>query len=236
MRSNNRRRWGAGIRTFVALVAVGVAACDKQQIQIAVDSALIAEDISGALQECPQSWYKFLKDRRGSLTQFSLPDRTTDVPEFHDCQKFLVGDATTYGPLVAIFSAWELDRITARLDSAAGYMPEAKPVTGQPAADARPTRPPVPAPPVGREASGGGGAAQAPVRGGGGAGPFGLATALIVNLGDRYRVDDFIIEPGYSCLYMWRIPGGDWGAKIFHVPNEKLCMVQRDNITASGTG
>jgi hypothetical protein len=226
-----RRAWSVAVGVSVALLVAGIAACDTKKTL----DTLEGESIAGALQECPQSWYKFFKDREATLTQFTLPDRGTDVPEFHDCQKFLVGDGTTYGPLIAIFSAWELDRVNARLDSAAGTLSREKP----PAAaepdrrDASGATSPLqgPAPDAGAS-----GTAAGPTLAPGGGGPFGLATALIVNLGERYRADDFVIEPGYSCLYMWRIPGGEWGAKILQVGNEKLCGVTLEAAATAGIG
>jgi hypothetical protein len=200
MTSRTRRRWRAVVAASAGIGVAALVACVWRTEELGWAPPAFAAKI----QECPQEWYPILKDE--NKTNFAVPERTTDVPEFHDCQKFLVGDGTQYGPLVAIFAAWELDKVTARLDSAAGIAPLARPVPGARSDTLTPTS---------------GATAAAPNTGA--SGSFGLAAALIVNLGARYRVDDFDIRPGYNCLFMWRGGKVQWKAIIVPVADEKTC-------------
>lgn len=61
-----------------------------------------------------------------TLTTLSVSGAITNVPEFHDCQRFVVGDSD-YGPLVAIYVSYKLDSLVdsiARLDSTKTYVAE----------------------------------------------------------------------------------------------------------------
>ena len=78
------------------------------------------------LPECPQygEWSKYLTtDKRKPFTvaaggQLSLAGQITDVPEFHDCQKFIFQTAgsASYLPLYAIFARDSLRELTQRLE------------------------------------------------------------------------------------------------------------------------
>jgi hypothetical protein len=61
------------------------------------------------LVECPHSFTPFL-DSAVVPGQLTLSGRITNVPEFHDCQKFIVtqGQGFSYLPVFAIFGAWDL--------------------------------------------------------------------------------------------------------------------------------
>src|ERR1041384_719046 len=48
---------------------------------------------------------------------FSVPRATTNVPEFHDCQRVLLADGSL-GPLMAVFSSYRLDSLTDSLNYA----------------------------------------------------------------------------------------------------------------------
>jgi hypothetical protein len=237
MTSSMRRHWRAVVATWLALGTVILAACDDR---LGWDPpAYLAK-----IHECPQDWLTILKDE--GISHFAVPDMTTDVPEFHDCQKFLIRDATQYGPLVAIFAAWELDRIFMRIDSAAGLPSTARSGTKPPSDSVRPDEPsrrtstrPESASSAARSSPPGSsltpttGSTATTAKAGSGS-PFGLAAALIVNLGDRYKVDDFDIRPGYSCLYLWRAGNAKWKAIILPVPDEKVC-IQPLGIDSVGT-
>jgi hypothetical protein len=70
--------------------------------------------------ECPQHWEGQqirLVDQSGSETtitigQLTVPGPITSVPEFHDCQRFIVGDGAAYDSLYAIFASSSLESIT----------------------------------------------------------------------------------------------------------------------------
>ena len=67
--------------------------------------------------ECPHDWSVIqFQDREKpqgvAITMtfpsgLSVPGPTTNIPEFHDCQRVIVDD-TTYGPLMAVFAARDL--------------------------------------------------------------------------------------------------------------------------------
>ena len=56
---------------------------------------------------------------------FSVPGPQTNVPEFNDCQRFIVNGASTgareYAPLMAIFASQFLDTLTIPIDTAAAH-------------------------------------------------------------------------------------------------------------------
>ena len=47
-----------------------------------------------------------------SLAQLVVPGSTTNIPEFHDCQRLLISPATSYGPLVGIWASNSLQETT----------------------------------------------------------------------------------------------------------------------------
>ncbi len=78
--------------------------------------------------ECPQRWdslpiFPDGREARGVMavpsaapatapaTTLALSGPITDIPEFHDCQKFLLDKGTTYDSLYAVFAAYKLDSI-----------------------------------------------------------------------------------------------------------------------------
>ena len=79
------------------------------------------------LPECPQygEWKQFFANRKNpdlsiaASGELSLPGRITDVPEFHDCQKFIIsgGKHGTFLTLFAIFARDSLREITNRFNS-----------------------------------------------------------------------------------------------------------------------
>ncbi len=211
MHSMTGERRFVAIRVCAAIVALAFAACARQSEDIAI-SVEPRSQIFGWLQECPTSWASFIKDLRRSgppVSTFALPERITEVPEFHDCQRFLVGNGSSYGPLVAIFAAWELERLDFRLDSASR--------TPSRRQGERPT----------------GAASSSSGRDSSGSATVGFAGALIVNLGERYQARNLVIESGFSCLYLWR--SGRWNAAIVPVPHDDLCLkpIRPDTFTTA---
>src|SRR5262249_9541223 len=62
------------------------------------------------LPECPHDWSQLPKRLGGGRVPaegFYTVGPITDVPEFHDCQR-LVDSTGEYGPLVAVFAAYDL--------------------------------------------------------------------------------------------------------------------------------
>jgi hypothetical protein len=78
-------------------------------------------------RECPHDWnwdslrtgrhwepFTLATDAAGNK-QLAIPDAIQNIPEFHDCQRFIVGDSTTkqlrYDSLFAIFASFRLDSL-----------------------------------------------------------------------------------------------------------------------------
>ena len=91
--------------------------------------------LSAGRPECPETWthttiplWPDSDGKRtaasGSASSFTIPASglgasgpITDIPEFHDCQKFIQPGNTTYDSLFAIFAAYSLDSIGTALQS-----------------------------------------------------------------------------------------------------------------------
>jgi hypothetical protein len=104
----------------LALVIAVVTAGQRQ-----ASSALAATSLDYSRPECPRygewtTWFDSLKDPVISHTGLlALPGMLTNVPEFHDCQRFIndTGNKKLYMSLTAIFARDSLREYTARLDS-----------------------------------------------------------------------------------------------------------------------
>src|ERR1044071_4084538 len=85
-----------------------------------------SEDIRANLPECPHDWttlHVALTDSTKDplpvgiastytfATGFVAPGVTTNVPEFHDCQRIILEDGVTYGPLMAVFASRGLGQL-----------------------------------------------------------------------------------------------------------------------------
>ena len=243
MVSKRAGRWLAVAATCLVVGAVVVLGGVGRPAVAAQDMAMQQDSDStwGTVQECPHDWkfiYQRSRDKRTpgtvavtAATGFAGVGRITDVPEFHDCQRFRL-NATAYGPLVAIFAAWELDSLDIHAARDAGFQPPAPPadlVAPLPQTPGRPqvtpsiagTRPaPISQPRSGRGVPGPGATVLPGGRGSGMAAR--RIGALILNLGQEYRVDNFVIRPGYNCLYMWLAP--TWQARIVPVPTDSACL------------
>ena len=77
---------------------------------------------SGGLVECPHTWTTMYQLGNNKptvsyvvpLSGLPLSGAQTNVPEYNDCQRFVIGDR--YGPLMAIFAAFQLDEVARELD------------------------------------------------------------------------------------------------------------------------
>jgi hypothetical protein len=116
-RNTLTRPWtpaAAGVVVVSAVVLVGLVLGGPVR---AMQTRASAQD-QFELPECPRDW-DYLPKRFGGRVPaegFAVSGPITDVPEFHDCQRLLERDGTAYGPLAAIFAAYELDSIERRLD------------------------------------------------------------------------------------------------------------------------
>lgn len=109
-----RRRTEALVVGLVVVLCAGTFACGPGKLST-----------TGGLPECPVSgeWSTFFAKNYlrqtvvtgGTAGQLSLPGPITDIPEFHDCQRFLVSrnGATQFDSLYAIFARFHLDSLPA---------------------------------------------------------------------------------------------------------------------------
>jgi hypothetical protein len=106
-----RRPYLSAVSAAAAAVAVVTAACTFNP------------PATAGLRECPHKWVRFEvvdPDKRLSplvtpSTGLALSGPQTDVPEYNDCQRFVVD--RKYGSLIAIFAAYQLDSVAAMLDT-----------------------------------------------------------------------------------------------------------------------
>jgi len=84
-------------------------------------------------RECPAEGQVEILGKRGEIlttyTQVSLAGPITEVPEFHDCQRFILKAAKAFDSLYAIYASFRLDS----LDEEAGFE-----ITGDSVVPARP--------------------------------------------------------------------------------------------------
>ena len=121
MRGRNRQWRGVAL---TALSALSMASCNR-----GLDVTVVPQISPGVaafsskkydLPECPVSWtVPWGKDSYAPAPsgEFGLIKQITNIPEFHDCQKLLTRQGQEYGPLVAIFAAYDLETLETRLDS-----------------------------------------------------------------------------------------------------------------------
>jgi hypothetical protein len=92
------------------------------------------EDSDGDRKECPGPWF-FIKVGNGpDITQSSVAGIYTQVPELHDCQRFIVKRnwGEEYGALFAVFSSERLDRLRGDLEQANSRQAPGQPQPGSP--------------------------------------------------------------------------------------------------------
>lgn len=75
--------------------------------------------LPGARPECPMTDFAVPVYRRGQIVRYdkkvvAASGPITDIPEFHDCQRFVASDGSRYDSLHAIFAARDLDSVVAR--------------------------------------------------------------------------------------------------------------------------
>ena len=165
------------------------------------------------LPECPM-------DDHGSRVTLALPGPISTVPEFHDCQRFIVSRKflgqrwREYQPLEAIWVRDQLDSvrfpaltggvIPARADSVGTVVPGGVSywVGDSSLADSSPATTAV-----------------------------GVAVALVKSDGKGYA--PLGIRPGYNCLYLYNPLA--WQAIMVPVDNERACFDNREISALSGT-
>ena len=156
---------------------------------------------------------------------FVLPGPITNIPEFHDCQRFQFKKTKnavpwSYGSLYAIWVRYRIDTIVFPRVITAPNKGESTGIKtgGNPAANLSTTTvvPPSTA--------------------------YGVPVALIYSYGSKYH--PLKIEPGFNCLYLYHPRSGtpEWGAKMVSVTDQSECdkninpeSTTNGNLEAHGT-
>jgi hypothetical protein len=151
-----------------------------------------------------------IKDSTDSIVRYiyeiPVAGPTTNVPEFNDCQRFVIGD-TAYDSLYAIFAAFHLERLPSML----------KPVLSD--TNGRLGRKPdtLSNADTTNSLTGGGATASSGVT-------SALSYAEIYSWGGTYA--PLGIEPGFNCLYMFK-ESGRLRARMIPVASRDSACVQR---------
>jgi hypothetical protein len=184
------------------------------------------------LPECPVAWDSVPivdSNRVYRIGEFAVPGPITDVPEFHDCQKFILvqNDTASYGPLVAIFASFRLDSLMDSLQAQPLARTARRPQRG-------PQRPPGALPRPGVQPR----PERADAMGGATPGPRAFrraaSAALIFNYGTEYR--PLGIKPAFSCLYMFLDDRDSLHAMVTSIgEQEKDCLLTIDPTSTEGT-
>src|SRR5574341_1766586 len=182
------------------------------------DEELVAGDWGGPRPECP-----YHVD-----TNYTLPGPITNVPEFHDCQRFIVKKGffrtKVFGALYAIWVREKLDSVVFPLATLTGP-PTSLGCSGPPTHiyvhDSSGLC--VPA-----ESAGANIQSSLTFE------ATGVAVALVYSYGGRYH--PLGIEPAFNCLYLYH-PGADttvWQAKMVPVQKEADCFANVNPAAVTG--
>lgn len=118
MAPNVFTRWaGLGCVGGLAIMASVLACANPSPRETAGGTTTSERMATTQLPECPLDSVAVGKDTVTWITQYDLVGEIQDVPEFHDCQRFINGATGRYGPLVAIYASHFLDSLVYRLDS-----------------------------------------------------------------------------------------------------------------------
>jgi len=177
-----------------------------------------ATAVAGWRPECPRygEWTAFFDSAKNSPISHSgelaLPGPLTNVPEFHDCQRFINdnGGRPLYMSLNAIFARDSLAELTAPLDSVGERAPAEKPSRTR--IDSATIR-------------GSGRVGRAVALGAASGSMKAIAVAEIMALDSGYA--PLGIAQGFSCLYLYPRTGTKSGLEARMVPvgqNDSLCL------------
>lgn len=102
--------WLYGVLATVGMAALACSPVGKDRAAASKDGHAVAA--ADDRPECPQdsvrSWFG---DDRGKVIAIPTAGPTSNVPEYHDCQRLVSGTPPVVGPLVAIFAAEKLDSL-----------------------------------------------------------------------------------------------------------------------------
>lgn len=218
------RLWGKRIKSIGFVVTAGAVA------GISVPYHNVHRQVFAAqLVECPHDFTPFL-DSTVVPGELTLPGRITNVPEFHDCQRFIVtkGEGFGYLPVFAIFGAWDLparwDSVVAHPDTSHAEARITYPIDSMSAdlattADFNRVRSPAPSPPSANPAL------SPNSRSGWGFVEI-LAEGKYVPLG---------IGPGFNCVYLFMTQSGLQARMVQFGGREPDCALPVDPDTLAGT-
>lgn len=118
-RQSIRLSWLFGLALVAGMMA-------QRPQTVAPPASAMAPD---SVPYCPHEWGPYISGRGDSLLtpdQASLPGAFTNIPEFHDCQRFVVAgsDRMAYHGLFVVWGAWDLE---ARYIQLAAYRPSVAP-------------------------------------------------------------------------------------------------------------
>jgi len=186
---------------FIAvLVGLAVASCEESQRADAPTTAVKSGVMIAGVQSsarCPGHDSLLILGEPGSkeavYDTLPLVGANTNVPEFHDCQRFIDSVGSNYGPLIGVFA----------VSSSAGFNPT--PATPERRLDLRDG--PVSSDPD----TSGEPVARAPRH------PDGYPIGIIVDF-DRVGYAPLGIQPGVNCLYVYPAAGTPHGLGATLVP------------------
>lgn len=155
---------------------------------------------------CPHTWVN-----RADTLQLAIVGPATNIPEYHDCQRFIEADGRRYGPLAAIFRADSvLGQYFAPVSLTSGPLP-LDPATGVLADSLGSPDPPTQLVPVIQPDTA-------------------RAAAVILMIDGAYA--PLRLEQGFNCLYLWG-PLYDLNGTIVPVASESDCRRRLEDVPAS---
>ena len=102
--------WLYGVLATVGMAALACSPVGKDRAAASKDGHAVAA--ADDRPECPQdSVRSWSGDDRGKVIAIPTAGPTSNVPEYHDCQRLVSGTPPVVGPLVAIFAAEKLDSL-----------------------------------------------------------------------------------------------------------------------------
>jgi hypothetical protein len=106
----SRRNIAAALSLLLCIVVLGASAYPRPY-----------GDDDADRKDCPGHWFSF--EYQGKVTtEAFLAGPTSDIPEFHDCQRFIAPDGT-YEHLYAVFATFRFDSILTSVRRAAANSP-----------------------------------------------------------------------------------------------------------------
>ncbi len=103
-----RRTAGIGWLALAGAAALAWGGCAKEQKPAAPETVAVK---AAGPPECPARFDSIVVDSGHSRLAFAQPriaGPVSNVPEYHDCQRLLLGNSSNYGPLVGVWAAYQV--------------------------------------------------------------------------------------------------------------------------------